>query len=84
MKYVLATMTLVMVVLAGIPARAQFQQQKEKTPLDLLYEREEAERKDNERQYNEQMKRLKGQGPTATSSDPWKGVRSTNDEPAKR
>jgi hypothetical protein len=56
----------------------------EKTPLDLKYEREDAERKENERAYNAQMKRLKTQGPAATSSDPWKGVRSSTDANAKR
>jgi hypothetical protein len=80
MKYVLAAAATMMILLAGFPARAQFSgTAPEKTPLDLKYEREDAERKENERQYNEQMKRLKGQKPTTAGSDPWKGVRSSTD-----
>jgi hypothetical protein len=73
-----------MAMLTG-PAYSQIStgNEKQKTPLDLKYEREETERKENERAYNAQMKRLKSQG-TATSSDPWKGVRSTTDSNAKR
>ena len=71
-------------VLMAPAAQAQFSSRdaKQKTPLDLIYERQERDQKENERQYNAQMKRLKAQGPTATSNDPWKGVRSTGD--AKR
>ena len=47
-----------------------------KTPLQLKYEREEAEQKENERLYDEQMKRLKKQAPVQTNNDPWKTVRS--------
>lgn len=76
---------LMMAMLAG-PAYSQMSlgNQKEKTPLDLKYEREETERRENERLYNDQMKRMKTQGTTTTSSDPWKGVRSTGDSGAKR
>jgi hypothetical protein len=76
---------LMMAMLAS-PAYSQMSlgNKKEKTPLDLKYEREENERKENERGYNDQMKRLKGQGPAATNSDPWKGVRSSTDSNAKR
>jgi hypothetical protein len=53
-------------------------------PLELKYERERREREENERQYNATMKRLKGQAPAATSSDPWKQVRPTDNSTAKR
>jgi hypothetical protein len=93
MRYVRAAAILEMMVLAAVltavafsaPARAQFGGgEKVKTPLDLKYEHEERERKDNERAYNEQMKRLKAQGAASTSSDPWKGVRPNTDSSAKR
>lgn len=59
------------------PVYAQFNANSgQKTPLQLQYEREEAEQRENERLYNEQMKRLKKQAPTQTSNDPWKTVRS--------
>jgi hypothetical protein len=53
-----------------------------KTPLQLKYEREDRERAESERTYNETMKRLKAQPPAATKSDPWAGVRSTPAEPS--
>jgi hypothetical protein len=49
-----------------------------KDPLQLKYQREEDERKENERAYNEQMKRLKKQAPATTKNDPWAGVRATD------
>jgi hypothetical protein len=86
MRYVLAAAIIAVslpavAIIAAPPAQAQFStgKSKEKTPLDLIYERQERERMENERQYNMQMKRLKAQGPTSTSRDPWKGVRSTAD-----
>jgi hypothetical protein len=73
MRYVLAIAMLA--TLAG-PVYAQFSNGDQKTPLQLKYEKEEAEQRENERLYNEQMKRLKKQAPAATSNDPWKKVRS--------
>jgi hypothetical protein len=53
-------------------------------PLELKYERERREREENEKAYNATMKRLKGQAPAATSSDPWKQVRPGDNSTAKR
>jgi len=76
MRYVcVAAVTLAM--LTG-PAHAFEAVGESKDPLQLKYEREEQEKKENERAYNEQMKRLKAQAPTSTKSDPWSGVRSTD------
>jgi hypothetical protein len=84
MRYVLAAAIVTAIALPA-PARAQMgSTAPQKTPLQLQYEREKKEQDDNERDYNAQMKRLKGQGPATTSSDPWKGVRPTADSPAKR
>jgi hypothetical protein len=85
MRHFFAATAILMALSAGM-AQAQMSvgSQKQKTPLDLKYDREEAEQKENERAYNDQMKRLKTQGPAATSSDPWKGVRSPTDANAKR
>jgi hypothetical protein len=85
MRHFFAATVMTMALFAGT-AQAQMSlgNKGEKTPLDLKYEREDADRKENERAYNDQMKRLKGQGPAATSSDPWKGVRSSTDANAKR
>jgi hypothetical protein len=59
------------------PVYAQFNANSgQKTPLQLKYEKEEAEQRENERQYNIQMKRLKQQAPAQTNNDPWKTVRS--------
>jgi hypothetical protein len=55
-----------------------------KDPLQLQYEREDRERAQNEKSYNETMKRLKSQAPTNAKSDPWKIVRPTTDSAAKR
>jgi hypothetical protein len=87
MKRVLAAAAVIAVLAA--PAAAQMGsrsgvgQQREKTPLDLLYEKERIEQQENERAYNEQMKRMKTQGGPAAKSDPWAGVR-TPAEPPKR
>jgi hypothetical protein len=77
-------MTVMMASLAG-PAAAQrgMSQGNQKTPLDLQYERERQDQEANEKAYNEQMKRMKSQGPAA-KSDPWAGVRPTNETNAKR
>ena len=86
MKRVLAAAAMIAVLAA--PAAAQMGnrggmgQQREKTPLDLQYEKERIEQQENERAYNEQMRRMKSQGPAA-KTDPWAGVRPTN-EPPKR
>lgn len=76
--------TMAMMAALVVPASAQFSTGKEKTPLELQYEREDAERKENERLYNDQMKRLKAQAPTRTNNDPWSKVRSAPDASAKR
>jgi len=69
-----------MIAALAAPAVAQFSgaQQKEKTPLDLQYERERKDQEANEKAYNDQMKRLKAQNPTA-KSDPWAGVRPASE-----
>ena len=56
------------------PAAAQMSQGNQKTPLQLMYEKEAQDQKANEQAYNEQMKRLKSQAPAA-KNDPWAGVR---------
>jgi hypothetical protein len=53
-------------------------------PLELKYERERREREENEKAYNATMKRLKGQAPAVTNSDPWKQVRPADNSTAKR
>ena len=69
-----------MMAALAAPAFAQFSgaQDGQKTPLLLQYERERRDQDENERAYNDQMKRLKKQAPTA-KSDPWSGVRPAND-----
>jgi hypothetical protein len=88
MRYVFAAAFIIATVftmVASAPSYAQLgSTAPEKTPLDLLYERQQKEREENEKAYNAQMKRLKAQGPTTTSSDPWKGVRSSTDSSGKR
>jgi len=54
-----------------------------KDPLQLQYEREKQDQAENERLYNEHMKRSKTPAPTA-KSDPWSGVRPANETNAKR
>lgn len=82
MRY-LFTVAMTMAMLAG-PAYAQMNMGPEKNPLKLKYEREDKERAENEKAYNDTMKRLKSQGPAQTNSDPWKTVRPTNESNAKR
>lgn len=73
-----------MIALLAAPAAAQMGsrsgvgQQQPKTPLDLQYEKERQDQQENERAYNEQMKRMKTQSPAA-KSDPWAGVRPTTE-----
>jgi hypothetical protein len=50
----------------------------------LKYEREDNEKKENEKAYNETMKRLKAQGPATTKNDPWSGVRPASDGTAAK
>ena len=83
MRYLLAA-AMTMAMLTG-PAYAQFDPNKgQKDPLTLKYEREDNEKKENERAYNETMKRLKKQQPTNAKADPWSGVRPASDGAAKR
>jgi hypothetical protein len=81
MRYLYA---MAMMAALVVPASAQFSQGNQKTPLQLQYEKQEADQKENERLYNEQMKRLKAQAPARTSNDPWSKVRSAPDTTAKR
>lgn len=82
MRYLFAAA--VAMTIAG-PAHAQFNVSGDsKDPLQLKYEREEKEKAENERAYNETMKRLKMQAPAKTSSDPWKTVRPTSEADNKR
>jgi hypothetical protein len=55
-----------------------------KTPLQLKYEKEDQDRRDSEKAYDETMKRLKSQAPAATQSDPWAGVRPPPDPKNRR
>ena len=78
MRHFLAA-AMTMAMLTG-PAFAQFDPNKgQKDPLTLKYEKEENDRKENERAYNETMKRLKKQQPTNAKVDPWSGVRPASD-----
>ena len=67
----------------AIPARAQFSNGSDKTQLQYKYEREDQERKDNEKAYNDTMRRIRSTGP-APKTDPWRSVRPaetpTNDK----
>ncbi len=81
MRYLFAA-AVTMAVLAG-PAYAQMSTGADKTPLQLKYEREDKERAENEKAYNDTMKRLKSQRPTTTNSDPWKTVRPASNSSAK-
>ena len=82
MRYLFAA-AVTMAMLAG-PAHAQMNMGSDKTPLQLKYEAEDKARAENERTYNETMKRLKSQAPPTTNSDPWKTVRPTSEPAAKR
>jgi hypothetical protein len=84
MRYLLAA-TMALAMLAS-PAYAQMKagstndsNEANKDPLQLQYERDKRERDQNEKSYNETMKRLKGQAPTSAKSDPWKIVRPATD-----
>ena len=77
MRYLFAA-AVTMAMVAG-PARAQMSMGAEKTPLQQKYEAEDRARVENERAYNETMKRLKTQAPAQTSNDPWKTVRPASD-----
>ena len=82
MRYLLAV-AMTTAMLTG-PAYSQFNPNgQSKDPLTLKYEREDNERKENEKAYNETMKRLKMQQPAA-KADPWSGVRPASDGAAKR
>jgi hypothetical protein len=73
-----------MAALTG-PAYAQFSGNSgTKTPLQLQYEQEEQAQKDNERQYNATMKRLRAQEPANMKSDPWRNVRPAGQPGGKR
>ena len=85
MRYLFAA-AVTMAMLAG-PAYAQKGMSmggSEKDPLKLKYEAEDRARAENERAYNETMKRLKSQAPATTNSDPWKIVRPSSEPNAKR
>ena len=72
------------IAIAG-PAHAQFNIGGDsKDPLQLKYEREEKEKVENEKAYNETMKRLKTQAPATTSADPWKTVRPASEPAANK
>ncbi|MBX9842867.1 MAG: hypothetical protein K2Z80_13770 [Xanthobacteraceae bacterium] len=82
-----ATAMMVMVASLAGPAAAQqrggtMSQGNHKDPLQLQYEREKRDQVENERAYDEYMKRNKTGAPTA-KSDPWAGVRP-NETNAKR
>ena len=59
----------------AIPARAQMSNGSDKTPLEYKYERQDQERKDNEKAYDETMRRIRSTGP-APKTDPWAKVRA--------
>jgi hypothetical protein len=83
MRYLLAA-AMTMAMLTG-PAYSQFNMNgTSKDPLTLKYEREDAERKENEKAYNETMKRLKTQQPVNAKTDPWSGVRPAGDGAAAK
>jgi hypothetical protein len=84
MRYVLAAAAM-MAMLAG-PAYSQMKMGGgEKDPLQSMYERQDKEKADIERDYNTTMKRLKAQNAvTTTNSDPWRGVRQGGETSAKR
>jgi hypothetical protein len=81
MRYLFAAA--VTMALAG-PAYSQVSMGPEKDPLKLKYEAEDKARAENERAYNETMKRLKKQAPATTNTDPWKTVRPASESNAKR
>ena len=83
MRYLFAA-ALTMAILSG-PAYSQMSlNAQDKDPLQLKYEREEKARADNEKAYNDTMKRLKSQAPAQTNADPWKIVRPAGEPANKR
>ena len=82
MRYFFAA-AVTMAMLMG-PAYSQIGLGPEKTPLDLKYEREDREKAENEKAYNETMKRLKKQPDAKATSDPWKTVRPASETDSKR
>jgi hypothetical protein len=84
MKRSLAALA-VMGMLAG-PAYSQISKGGggEKSPLQLQYEKDERDRKENERAYEEQMKRLRSQAPAPATRDPWAGVRPASEPNTRR
>jgi hypothetical protein len=79
-----AAVTMAMLVGPAVAQKGGMSQGGQKTPLDLQYERERQAQEENERAYNETMKRLKSQAPTTGASDPWASVRPANDSKSKR
>ena len=68
-------------VLTGVAAHAQGKDPNApKTPLDLIYEQQERDQKQAEKDYNDAMRRTRGQAPQA-KNDPWRTIRPS--EPAK-
>jgi hypothetical protein len=65
----------VMMAMLTAPAYSQMSMGPSKDPLQLKYEQEEKAKAENEKAYNETMKRLKMQAPPTTKNDPWSGVR---------
>jgi hypothetical protein len=83
MKRILA-MSVTIGMLTG-PAYSQMNMNSgHKTPLQLKYEKEELDKKESERTYNEQMKRLRSQAPTPSQNDPWAGVRPKPETNSRR
>jgi hypothetical protein len=67
------------------PVYAQNMNQGQKTPLQLQYERDRAEREMIEKDYDDAMKRTR-RGPVAPTGavDPWAVVRPVEGDKAKR
>jgi hypothetical protein len=78
MKRILAAAAMMAVLVAPAASQVQMGQGAQKTPLDLLYEKERQDQQANEKAYNDQMKRLKSQAPAA-KTDPWAGVRPASE-----
>jgi hypothetical protein len=74
------TAALALAVLAG-PAYAQDERQKD--PAELERERQKKEMEDNERAYNETVRRTRTTAPAA-KVDPWRGVRPADNSSSKR
>jgi hypothetical protein len=84
MRYPIFAAMVMVTVLAGRAHAQNDVDPANKDPYKLMLEREANERKENEKAYNEQMKRLKAQSPTQTNSDPWKKVRPAADNSAAK